>query len=160
MSQKNRTVVTTEPGKQEVIVNRMFDAPRDLVFQVMNDPNALHKWWGPRSHEIKVVQYDPKPGGSWRIIHTDPSGQKHGFHGVVHDIVAPERIVRTFEYEGMPGHVLMETTTLEDVDGRTKFTLQLVFQSVADRDGMVQSGMESGMAEGHDRLEELLASYK
>ncbi len=160
MSEKNKTIVEAKPGKKEVIVTRMFNAPRDLVFRVMNDPEALNKWWGPRSHKIHVVQYDSSPCGSWRVISTDPSGQKHGFHGVIHDIIAPERMVRTFEYDGVPQHVLMETSTFEDVNGNTKLTLQLVFQSIADRDGMVQSGMESGMAEGHVRLDELLTSYK
>ena len=100
--------------------------------------------------DLKVVA-DP---GTHEIVITR---SEHGFHGVFHDAVASERIVYTFEYEGIPGHVLLETITLEERDGRTHMTDSSVFQSVADRDGMLQSGMESGAAESMDRLEEYLA---
>ena len=97
------------------------------------------------------------PGGRWRFVEREAEGNEYGFHGVYHDLQAPERIVYTFEYEGMPGHVLLETIVLEDQDGRTLMTDTSVFQSVADRDGMLQSGMESGAAESFDRLDDFLA---
>ena len=103
---------------------------------------------------------DLRPGGRWRYVQRDPQGNEHTFHGVYHDIAAPERLVFTFEYEGVPGHVVLETLTLEELDGKTRLTDQSVFQSVADRDGMVQSGMESGATEMMDRLEELLAAAR
>jgi len=103
---------------------------------------------------------DLRPGGRWRYVQRDPQGNEHAFHGVYHDIAAPERLVFTFEYEGVPGHVVLETLTLEELDGKTRLTDQSVFQSVADRDGMVQSGMESGATEMMDRLEELLAAAR
>jgi uncharacterized protein YndB with AHSA1/START domain len=103
---------------------------------------------------------DVRPGGRWRYVLSDPQGKEDAFHGVYHDIVAPERLVMTFEYEGVPGHVMLETGTLEEVDRKTRLTDQSVFQSVADRDGMVQSGMESGATEMMDRLEELLAAAR
>lgn len=151
---------TIEPGKQEIVMTRTFYAPRDLVFKTMTDPNLIPQWWGPRYLTTTVDEMDLRPGGRWRYLQRDPQGNEHAFHGVYHDITAPERLVFTFEYEGVPGHVLLETVTLEEVDGKTRLTDQSVFQSVADRDGMVQSGMESGATETMDRLEELLAAAR
>lgn len=141
-------------------MTRTFDAPRDLVFKTMTDPNLIPRWWGPRYLTTTVDEMDLRPGGRWRYLQRDPQGNEHAFHGVYHDITAPERLVFTFEYEGVPGHVLLDTVTLEGVDGKTRLTDQSVFQSVADRDGMVQSGMESGATEMMDRLEELLAAAR
>ena len=151
---------TIEPGKQEIIMTRTFDAPRDLVFKTMTDPNLIPRWWGPRYLTTTVAEMDLRSGGRWRYVQRDPQGNEHVFHGVYHDITAPERLVFTFEYEGVPGHVLLDTVTLEELDGKTKLTDQSVFQSVADRDGMVQSGMESGATEMMDRLDELLAAAR
>ncbi|SRR5712692_1075529 len=148
------------PGKQEIVGRRTFDAPRELVFKTMTEPRLIPQWWGPRSHTTKVDEMDVRPGGRWRYVHLDPDRNEHAFHGVYHDITAPERLVFTFEYEGVPGHVLLETLTLEEIDGKTRLTDQSVFQSVADRDGMVQSGMESGATETMDRLEELVAAAR
>ena len=135
----------------------MFDAPPELVFKVTTDPKAIPHWWGPGILKTVVESFEPKLGGKWRILQTDPGGQVYGFHGVYHTVNKPERIVRTFEYEGMPGHVMLETSTMENIGGKTKLTVQSVFQSVEDRDGMVASGMERGVTESHDRLEALLA---
>jgi len=151
---------TIEPGKQEIVMTRTFDVPRDLVFKTMTDPNLIPQWWGPRYLTTTVDEMDVRPGGRWRYVQRDPQGNEHAFHGVYHDIAAPERLVFTFEYEGVPGHVLLDTVTLEELDGKTRLTDQSVFQSVADRDGMVQSGMESGATEMMDRLEELLATSR
>ena len=151
---------TIEPGKQEIVMTRTFDAPRDLVFKTMTDPNLIPQWWGPRYLTTTVDEMDLRPGGRWRYVQRDTQGNEHAFHGVYHDIAAPERFVFTFEYEGVPGHVLLETVTLEELDGKTTLTDQSVFQSVADRDGMVQSGMESGATETMDRLEELLTAAR
>ena len=105
---------------------------------------------------MTVVEMDARPGGSWRFVHRDPDGNEYGFHGVHHDILPPERAVRTFEFEGMPGHVQLETITFEEFEGKTRIRGQSVFQSVEDRDGMLQSGMEAGMSEGFERLDALL----
>ena len=156
----SKVAYTIEPGKQEIIMTRTFDAPRDLVFKTMTDPNLIPRWWGPRRHTTKVDEMEVRPGGRWRYELTDPEGNEDAFHGVYHSIDAPEQMVMTFEYEGVPGHVLLETVTLEEVDGKTRLIDQSVFQSVADRDGMVQSGMESGATEMMDRLEELLAAAR
>lgn len=99
-----------------------------------------------------------KSGGMWRFVQKDKDGNEHGFHGVYHDVTSPERIIQTFEYEGLPepGHVLLETIKFEEQDGQTKMIDLSVFQSVADRDGMLQSGMEEGAAASMDALAELV----
>jgi uncharacterized protein YndB with AHSA1/START domain len=148
--------VVADPGTHEIVITRSFDAPRDLVFKAFTDPEAVAQWWGLRDTETVVDELEARPGGRWRFVEKSGDGE-HAFHGVFHDAVTPERIVYTFEYEGIPGHVLLETITLEERDGRTHMTDSSVFQSVADRDGMLQSGMESGAAESMDRLEEYLA---
>jgi uncharacterized protein YndB with AHSA1/START domain len=150
------TTFTVEPNRQEIIMSRVFAAPRDLVFQVATDPEHGAQWWGPSEYATTVEQGDVRPGGQWRYVQKDKEGNEFGFHGVYHDVVVPERVVDTFEFEGMPGHVMLETTTYEPVDGGTRVTTTSVFQSQADRDGMVASGMESGARESWDRLAELL----
>jgi uncharacterized protein YndB with AHSA1/START domain len=149
-----------EPGKQEITITRVFDAPRELVFKAFTDPDLFAQWWGPRKYSSKIEKFDVKPGGLWRIVQFDGSGGEHGFHGVHHDVVAPERIVATFEYEGVPGHVLLGTTIFEALGNKTRMVAQNVFQSVADRDGMVASGMQEGSDESYDRLAELLEKMK
>lgn len=154
----SKLTVVAEPGKQEIFMTRHFDAPRELVFKAYTDPALTARWWGLRQNTTHIDKMEARPGGSWRYVETDPEGNEFAFHGVYHDVVGPERIVQTFEYEGMPGHVIMETATFEDVGGRTKMTAQSVFQSVEARDGMVASGMEYGAEEGYQRLDELLAT--
>jgi uncharacterized protein YndB with AHSA1/START domain len=144
------------PGKQEIILTWTFDAPRALVFKAFTDPDLIPKWWGPASTSTIVDKMDVKPGGIWRFINRDAEGNENGFHGVYHDIVAPERLVYTFEWEGLPGHALLETVIFEEHDGKTKITDTSVFQTVEDRDGMVANGMEGGARESLDRMAELL----
>jgi len=147
-----------EPGNHAIIMARVFNAPRELVFTVMTDPKRIPQWWGQRNTTTIVDKMDVQAGGLWRYIQRDQQGNEFAFHGVYHAITAPERVVNTFEFEGMPGHVLLETMTLEaQADRTTKLTVTSVFQSVADRDGMLSSGMEAGANESYDRLDELLA---
>jgi len=158
MATKNQTKITAEPGKQEVIITREFDAPRELVFKAFTDPKLVAQWLGPRELKIRIEKFEPRSGGSYRYIHTDPRGNEYGFHGVVHDVTAPERVIQTFEFEGLPekGHVVLDTAKFEVLPGeRTRLTVQSVFQSVADRDGMVMAGMERGVVDSHNRLDEL-----
>jgi len=148
----------TETGKQEVTMSRVFDAPRELVFKIMSDPSYIPQWWGRREHTTIVDKMDVRAGGQWRYVERDSQGNEFAFHGVYHSIAAPEQVIDTFEFEGAPGHVLLETMTLEaQADGKTLLTVSSVFQSVADRDAMLNSGMEEGANESYDRLEELLA---
>jgi len=151
-----KTEYIIEPAKQEVVITRVFDAPRELVFKAFVDPKLVVQWLGPRYLSMMIDKMEVKPGGLWRYVHRDPGGNEHGFHGVYHDIVAPERIVQTFEYEGVPGHVLLQTATFESLGDKTRLVQQAVYQSVEDRDGMVKSGMQEGSSESMDRLAELL----
>ena len=153
------TTILAEPGKQEIVITREFDAPRELVFKAFTEPELLSQWWGPSYLSTRVDTMDVRPGGQWRFINRDAQGKEYAFHGVYHEILAPERIIDTFEFEGLPetGHVTLETMKLEELPGgRTKLIVQSVFQSVADRDGMLQGGMEEGVDDTYDRLAELL----
>jgi len=150
------TTVTT-PSDREIVSERVFDAPRDRVFAAFTDPELIPQWWGPRDQTTIVDQMDVRPGGAWRFVIRDSDGAENGFRGTYREVSPPERIVQTFEWEGMPGHVLVETVTLEDLGGRTKMTNISLFHTTEERDGMLASGMESGMSESHDRLDELLA---
>ncbi len=154
------TTFVADPKTQDIVVTREFAAPRELVFKVLTDPTLIPQWWGPRQYTTTVDKMDVRPGGQWRFVQQDGSGNEYAFHGVYHAVVPPERIVQTFEFEGATGHVAMETLTLEEVGGRTRMTVTSVFQTVADRDAMWASGMESGAREAYDRLEELLQTLK
>lgn len=159
MTKNNLTKITAEPGKQEIIIIREFDAPRELVFKAFTDPELYTQWLGPRELIMTLERFEPRNGGSWRYIQKDPEGNEYAFHGVNHEVTASERIIGTFEFEGLPekGHVILETARFEELpDNRTKLTSQSVFQSVEDRDGMLQSGMEEGVNDSYDRLAELL----
>ncbi len=156
---KNTTNIKTEPGKQEIIITREFDAPRELVFKAFTDPKLYVQWLGPRGYTTTLKIFEPKNRGSWQYIQKDKDGNEYAFHGVNHEILAPERIIGTFEFEGLPekGHVLLQTARFEALPGgRTKLTSQSVFQTVEDRDGMLQSGMERGVDDSYERLDELL----
>jgi uncharacterized protein YndB with AHSA1/START domain len=159
MIHKNQTKIKAEPGKQEIFISREFEAPRELVFKAFTDPKLIVRWLGPRELKIKLEKFEPRSGGSYRYIHTDQHENEFGFHGVCHEHTSPERIIQTFEFEGLPekGHVVLETTKFEALPaGRTRLTIQSVFQSIADRDGMLQAGMEGGVTVSHERLDELL----
>lgn len=159
MNKRNETKITAEPGKQEIVITREFDAPRELVFKAFTDPQLYVQWLGPRDLATTLERFEPRDGGSWRFIQRDKQGNTFAFHGVNHEVTAPERIISTFEFDGLPekGHVILETSRLEALPGgRTRLTTQSVFQTVADRDGMVQSGMERGVLDSHERLDELL----
>ena len=162
MSSKNKTQITAEPGKQEVIITREFDAPRELVFKAHTDPKLYSQWLGPRGYEMILETFEPHSGGRYRYIHKDEKGNEFGFHGVFHEI-SEELMIQTFEFEGLPepGHVTLDTMRLESLPGgRTRVTIQSLFQSVSDRDGMVQSGMERGVNEGYERLDEILSNLQ
>ncbi len=153
----SETAILAEPAKQDVVITRELNAPRELVFRAYTEPDLVARWWGPRYLTNDVERHDARSGGSWRIVQRAPDGAEHGFHGVFHSVEGPSRIIRTFEYEGAPGHVVLESVAFEEVDGKTRVTTQSVFQSMGDRDAMLGSGMESGVREGFERLEELLA---
>jgi uncharacterized protein YndB with AHSA1/START domain len=149
-------LTVTLPSDREIALTREFDAPRDLVFTAFSSAEHLAHWWGPRAMEIPLCEVDFRPGGAWHVVQRTADGTEYGFRGEYREIVRPERIVWTFEFEGMPGHISLETVLFEDLGDRTRLVGTSVFDSVADRDGMLQSGMESGASETYDRLAEYL----
>jgi uncharacterized protein YndB with AHSA1/START domain len=149
--------VTAEPGTQQILITREFNAPRDLVFKAFTEPELMVQWLGPRRLTMRVDHYDLRDGGTWRYVHFEPDGGEHGFHGVFHGTPGPDGIVQTFEYEGAPGHVSLDTLALEEREGRTIVRINSVHQSVEARDAMIAAGMAEGLNEGFDRLEELIA---
>lgn len=156
----NKTVIKAEPGRQEYTITREFDAPRELVFKAHVDPKLYVQWLGPRGLEMTLERFEPKPGGEYRYINKDRQGNAFSFYGVFHEVSAPERLIQTFEFEGLPerGHVGLATLRFDALPGnRTRLTMLEVYQSGADRDAALASGMESGVEEGFQRLDELLA---
>jgi uncharacterized protein YndB with AHSA1/START domain len=149
--------VTAEPGVPQVLTERVLDAPRELVYRAFTEPDLLAQWLGPRRFTMTVDRYDLRDGGTWRYVHSDDAGNAFGFHGVFHGTASPDGIVQTFEFEGAPGHVSMDTVTFEEKEGTTIVRTNSVFQSVIARDAMVDAGMAGGMSEGYERLDELLA---
>ena len=155
-----KTEYTIEPGKQELVSTVVIDAPRELVYRAYTDPKLFARWWGPRRYENHVEKFDIRFGGAWRVIQRGDDGAEYAFRGVTHEAVAPERLCQTFEFEGVPGHIALQTATFEDLGDKTRIRAQILFQSVMDRDGMVASGMQSGADESMERLQELLDSVK
>jgi uncharacterized protein YndB with AHSA1/START domain len=163
MAAKHRTNVTAEPGKLDVVITRDFDPPRELVFKAHTDSELYAQWLGPRRLTTKFTLFEPRAGGSWRFINEDAEGNVYAFHGVYHEVTTLERIISTFEYDGLPeaGHVLLATWKFEALPGGgTRLISQSVYQSVTDRDAMIQEGMMAGVNEGYEKLDDLLAKLQ
>lgn len=159
MSQsKGNSLTVTAPSDREIVMTRVFDAPRALVFEAHSRCEHVKRWWG-RGNPLDC-ELDFRPGGSYRFVEHAPDGNQYAFRGEYREIVAPERIVQTFEFEGMPGHISVETLVLEEHDGKTTLTSTSVFASKEDRDGMLEAGMEAGANESMDKLAELLAAMR
>jgi uncharacterized protein YndB with AHSA1/START domain len=154
--QQAPAAIVTTPTDREIHVERVFDAPRDHVFAVYSDPELIPEWWGPRDGTTIVDEMDVRPGGAWRFVIRSADGSETAFRGTYREVSPPERVVQTFEWEGMPGHVSVETATFEDLGDRTKVTTTSLFHTTGERDGMLASGMERGMNETYARLDELL----
>jgi uncharacterized protein YndB with AHSA1/START domain len=152
----SNTEITAPSDIPQVIVTGEFDAPVDLVFRAHIHPDLLVRWLGPSELTLTVERFEAHHGGRWRYIQKDARGNEHRFHGVFHGDPSPSGIVQTFEYEGAPGHVKLDTTTFEERDGRTLLRTVSSFQSFGDRDAMVASGMEHGVRDSGDRLDALL----
>jgi uncharacterized protein YndB with AHSA1/START domain len=150
------TEIALEPDVPAVRITREFDAPPEKVFQAHVDPDLVARWLGPRGLEMTIHHYDCRTGGSYRYTHADTDGEYH-FYGSFHEVRPSERIVQTFTYEGFPDGVSLDTLTLEDLgDGRTRLVGISLLDSFESRDGMVASGMEVGIREGYERLDEFL----
>lgn len=151
-----RTRITANPGEPYIDMEREFDAPAELVHRTYLDPELVKQWLGPRKYEMVIDRWDARDGGAYRYVHKNGDSE-HGFRGVFHSM-AIDNLVQTFEYEGAPGHVSLDTQVIEDLPGgRSRIKSHSVFTSVADRDAMVEAGMGDGVEEGYERLDELLA---
>lgn len=155
--QQPATATITTPADREIRIERVFDAPRDLVFATFTDPQLIPEWWGPRDGTTVVDQMDVRAGGGWRFVTADCDGNETAFRGTYREVTPPERVVQTFEWEGMPGHVCIETAVFEDLGDRTRVINTSLFHTTEERDGMLASGMERGLNETYARMDELLA---
>ena len=153
----HETRITVDPDVPLVRITREFDAPPSKVFRAHTDPELLVRWLGPRDLEMSIDHFDCRTGGSYRYVHRQ-GGEEYGFRGCFHEVRENELIVQTFTFEGMPDGVALEKLVLEDLgDGRTRLTATSLVDSFADRDAFVASGMEVGVREGYERLDEVLA---
>jgi len=144
------------PTEREIRIERVFDAPRERVWRAFTDPTLVAQWWG-RGHKLVIERMEVVRGGHWRYVEHGPDGV-HGFEGRYREVAAPDRLVQTFEWDGMPGHVVVETVAFEDLgDGRTKVVNTSLFHTTEERDGMLRSGMEQGLNESYAALDRLLA---
>lgn len=157
MTTDQRAATVTTPTDRTIRVEREFDAPRDRVYAVYTDPELIPAWWGPRATTVTVEEMDVRVGGRWRFSVVASDGSATGFQGAYRDIVPGERIVQTFEWDGMPGYVSVETATFLDLGARTRVVTESLFFTTEERDGMLQSGMEGGLQETYERLDEVLA---
>jgi len=156
MTKSSPKAKVTTPTDREIRIERVFAAPRDRVWRAMTDPALIAQWWG-RGNKLVIEKFEPTRGGHWRIVEDGPEGV-NGFEGRFREVTPPERIVQTFEWDGMPGHVIIEHVTLEDLgDGRTRIVNVSLFHTTEERDGMLNSGMEVGLNESYAALDEVLA---
>jgi uncharacterized protein YndB with AHSA1/START domain len=156
-SDARETEITVDPDVPLVRITREFDAPPEKVFRAHTDPDLIVQWLGPRRHEMRIDHFDCRTGGSYRYVHAS-DGNEYGFHGSFHEVRPSELIVQTFTFEGMPDGVALERMVFEDLgDGRTRLRSTSLVDSFEDRDAFVASGMEGGVREGYERLDELLA---
>ena len=154
-----KTTITAPAGVPFVDMEREFDAPAALVHRAYLEPELVTQWLGPRKYEMVLDKWDARAGGEYRYVHRNAEGE-YAFHGVFHSM-GIDNMVQTFEFEGVPGHVSLDQLVIEDLPGgRSRIKSHSVFQSVADRDGMVEAGMGDGVDEGFDRLDELLEKLR
>jgi uncharacterized protein YndB with AHSA1/START domain len=140
-----------------ISMSRVFNASREMVWKVYTDPKLVPEWWGPKHLTTTVEKMEVRVGGIWRYIQKDPQGNEYAFNGVYREVTPPERLVYTFEFEPMAGHISTDTLLFDALPGgKTKITATTTFKSLEDLKGMLQSGMESGAVESWDRLEALL----
>ena len=152
----HETQIAADPDVPLIRITREFDAPASKVFRAHTDPELVVRWMGPRGLEMSIDHYDCRTGGSYRYVHRQ-DGEEYGFHGCFHEVRPDELIVQTFTFEGMPDGVALEKVVLEDLgDGRTRLTSTSLCDSFADRDAMLASGMEVGVVQGYERLDEVL----
>jgi len=147
----------TTPTDRTIRVERIFDASRDRVWRAFTEPELIAQWWG-RGNKLVIERMEVERGGHWRVVEHTPDGETHGFEGRFREVTPQDRISRTFEWDGMPGYTILETAEFTDLgDGRTRLVSTALFFSPEERDGMLNSGMEGGMAESYAALDRVLA---
>lgn len=157
LKERGTIATVTTPTDREIHIERVFDAPRDRVWRAYTDPKLIAQWWG-RGNELVIERDEVERGGHWRYVEHGPDGV-HGFEGRYREVVPQERIVRTFEWDGMPGYVWIETATFQDLgDGRTRVVSTALFHTTEERDGVLHSGMEQGLNASYAALDRLLAT--
>jgi uncharacterized protein YndB with AHSA1/START domain len=148
--------ILTTPSDREIHIERVFDAPRDLVWRAFTEPELIAQWWG-RGNKLVVERMEVERGGDWRFVEHGADGV-NGFEGRFREVTPPKRLVWTFEWDGMPGYVAIDTTELVDLeDGRTKVVTTSLFHTSEERDGMLSSGMQKGLDQSYAALDRLLA---
>ncbi len=155
-TETHETEIISDPNVPLVRITREFDAPPAKVFRAHSDPEFVVQWLGPRRHEMIIDHYDCRSGGSYRYTHTS-DGNEYTFFGSFHEVRPSELIVQTFTFTGVPDQVALERLVLEDLGNRTRVVGTSLVDSFEARDQFVASGMESGVREGYERLDELLA---
>jgi uncharacterized protein YndB with AHSA1/START domain len=154
---KSNTTTVTTPTDRTILIERVFDASRDRVWRAFTDPTQVAQWWG-RGNKLVIERMEVEKGGHWRYVEHAPDGV-HGFEGRYREVTPQDRLVHTFEWDGMPAYVILETVTFEDLgDGRTKVVNESLFFHTDERDGMLASGMEGGLNQSYEALDRLLAS--
>jgi uncharacterized protein YndB with AHSA1/START domain len=152
-----RPAQVTLPSDREIRIERIFDAPRDRVWRAFTEPGLVAQWWG-RGNKLVIERLEVERGGHWRFVEHSDEGV-HGFEGRFREVTPPERMVQTFEWDGMPGYTVLETVELQDLgDGRTRVVNTSLFYTTEERDGMLQSGMEGGLNESYAALDGVLAA--
>ncbi len=154
------TTITAEPGQRSVIITRIFDAPARLVYEAVTRPEHVRRWWGPCNSELVVCEMDFRVGGAWRHVLRFPDGTQSGFHGEYREIVPYQRVVQTWIYDPYPDSVAVESSEMTEHGGVTKLTITLVHPTVEARDSHLMAGMEHGVNDSHQRLDEVLRSLQ
>ena len=160
MAVSSRTATVSLPTDEQILITREFDAPKHLVFKAYTTPELVQRWWHANRGEMTVVDIDLRVGGRWRYAMVTADGQEVAFHGEYREIVPDERIVSTEIYEGMPDAEALNTVTLTEADGRTTMTVLVEHMSQEHRDAHIESGMEAGMQDAYDLLEEVAVSLR
>jgi len=160
MIDTNPTTITAPPGSPFIEVWRDFDATPAQLFRAYTRPELIVEWLGPRDMRVELIEFDPSTGGRYRYLHHDAEGNEFGFRGVFHTVTENELIIQTFEWEGAPGEVCLESLTFEKLDNGTRVHTQSTFPSVEARDAAIANGMEHGITDSMSRLEELLAAQR
>ena len=156
MTREPTKATVTTPSDREIRIERIFNAPRSRVWRAYTQPELIAQWWG-RGNKLVIERMEVERGGHWRFVEHSPEGT-HGFEGRYREVTPEERIIQTFEWDGMPGHPCVETAEFSDLgDGRTKVVSTALFFTTEERDGMLQSGMEQGLNQSYEALERLLA---